>query len=404
MHRPRVVLLTAHLPFPPISGGRRREYELIRRLGDRADIDLCAISKTPQEDRANAPRLEHWCRSVAVFPALSPDAPGRRTDPWVVRRHRAPGAAEHIRTRLDEADLVHLEGFYLSQHLPLDLPVAALLVEHNVEYLLWRQRAAATARRAERARHLLEYARTLEAEIAAWKRASIVGALTPEDREAMLQADHGLDVRLLPNGSDLRAPEPSGEDPIVLPKTPRIAFVANFAYQPNVDAALHLARDILPRIRKAVPEVALMLVGNGPPDEVRALAGDGIVVTGRVPSVAPYLAAADVVVCPLRVGGGAKVKISEAIAEGKAIVTTSVGAQGLPEEASRCMRIEDRPAPLARAVVELLRDPPERRRLERAASELAASLPTWDEAADRVLACYQELTTRRLRSVRGAAS
>jgi glycosyltransferase involved in cell wall biosynthesis len=104
---------------------------------------------------------------------------------------------------------------------------------------------------------------------------------------------------------------------------PELVFVANFAYQPNVDAAFWLCREIFPRVREQVPEARALLVGNGPPQELQALACEHIFVTGRVPSVAPSLDRAAVVVCPLRVGGGIKVKMLEALCRGKAIVASS---------------------------------------------------------------------------------
>jgi polysaccharide biosynthesis protein PslH len=140
-------------------------------------------------------------------------------------------------------------------------------------------------------------------------------------------------------------------------------FVANFAYGPNVDGALWLCRDVFPRVRAFVPGARLMLVGNHPPAEVRALAGPGVTVTGRVTSVDPYLEAADLFLCPLREGGGIKAKLLEALSRGEPVVTTSVGSQGLGPEAERALRIEDRSRGFARAVSDLLGDPTERRRL-----------------------------------------
>jgi glycosyltransferase involved in cell wall biosynthesis len=123
------------------------------------------------------------------------------------------------------------------------------------------------------------------------------------------------------------------------------------------------------------------------------VAGDDVVVTGRVPSVEPYFERAQVIVCPLREGGGVKVKVLEALARGKAVVTTSVGVQGLGPAADDALRVEDRPRRFARAVAEILRDETERRRLEQAAKALAATLPTWDDAVDGLIGCYQELAT-----------
>jgi glycosyltransferase involved in cell wall biosynthesis len=125
-------------------------------------------------------------------------------------------------------------------------------------------------------------------------------------------------------------------------------------------------------------------------------------VVGRVPAVEPYLDAAQVVVAPLRIGGGIKVKVLEALARGRPIVATSVAAQGLGSAGADCMRIADDPESFARAVVSLLRRPEERDELARQARAFARTLPSWDVAAAKLAACYRELVpvaSRRTASV-----
>jgi polysaccharide biosynthesis protein PslH len=169
-------------------------------------------------------------------------------------------------------------------------------------------------------------------------------------------------------------------------------MVANYAYQPNVDAAVYLLTQIYPRVLASEPECELELVGAEPPRELTELAGrvGKARVTGRVPAIHPHLESASVVVCPLRIGGGVKVKMLEAIARGCAIVTTSIGAQGLPTPQDG-VRIEDTPEGFADAVCELLASATARERLRARAIRLAASLPTWDQAAERLAECYSTL-------------
>lgn len=400
MDRARVLFVTCHLPYPPYSGGRRREYELLRRVGDDFDVTLAAVSKVYEEDSANAPALKRHCRDVFVFPAAVPDPRSRpgHAVPAQVERHRCPELTDHVARAVssESFDLVHVEGFYLMQHVPHACPVPVLLVEQNVEYVLWRQRAETAPRKHDRDAAIAEYLRTLEAETAAWGRADLCGALTQDDAEIMTAAGGpGLDVRLVPDGVD--------HLPLSAPSAPAhpghvVAFAANFAYQPNVDAALYLCREIWPRVVRRLPHARLLLVGNAPPPEVRALArGRDVVVTGRVPSVDPFLEKASVVVCPLRVGGGIKVKMLEAMSRGKAIVTTSVGAQGLARFAGGAFLVEDQPAGFAQALAGLLADEGARRALEGQARAAARRLPTWDDAAASLGGCYRELAARKRR-------
>lgn len=289
-------------------------------------------------------------------------------------------------------EVIHAEGFYLMQHLPERRQVPVLLVEQNVEYLLWRQKAEASTRRDDRDQRLREYLLTLESETRAWLAASMVATVTHEDRDAILAAEPSIDVRVVPDGADhLRLPDPAPRPEDRMHNV--IAFVANFGYEPNVDAALYLLRKIFPRVRTRVPGAQLLLVGNEPPAEVVDLADAtlGVTVTGRVAEVEPYIESATVIACPLRIGGGIKVKVLEALARGKAIVTTTVGAQGLGPHADKAMEIHDRPLAFSDALVQLLRRPRLRASLERRAAEFAKTLPTWDAAADELAACYEEL-------------
>lgn len=170
-------------------------------------------------------------------------------------------------------------------------------------------------------------------------------------------------------------------------------FVANFAYQPNLDAAWFLCDEIVPRVVREIPGARFLLVGTSPPDDLRAAAEacPNIAVTGRVPAVEPYLDAAQVVVAPLRIGGGIKVKVLEALARGRPLVASSIAAQGFGSGSAECMRIADDPESFASEVVSLLHRPDERQRLARAAAALAATLPSWDEAAASLVECYREL-------------
>jgi glycosyltransferase involved in cell wall biosynthesis len=197
---------------------------------------------------------------------------------------------------------------------------------------------------------------------------------------------------LVPDGFDHLRRGRAGRRPTIDRRDGAVVFVANFAYQPNVDAALYLGETIWPLIHREVADAQLWLVGNEPPLEVEALAAgsDGVKVTGRVADVTPYMEEAKVVVCPLRIGGGVKVKVLEALYLGKAIVTTTVGAQGIPDPNS-AMWVVDEPSGFAQAAIELLRASSKRTDLERRARMAAYQLPTWDESARALESCYGEL-------------
>jgi polysaccharide biosynthesis protein PslH len=407
--RERVLFLTCHLPYAGWSGGRRRELELLRRITGTVDVEVCAVTKTPEDDLAELDGFRRDVCPAVVFPA----EPCRHDPslPAQVLRHCSDAATRWLSGRVGDVDLVHVEGSYLWHLLPqaaaADGP-PVVVVEQNVESMLWQQRAAVAVTEVDRRRCLDEAERTAAWEDAVWRRATVCAAVTDEDAAVIRAAVRGVPVLVVPDGADL--PEPAAEvTPAPKPPDrPVLAYIGNYAYEPNVDAARHLVADVLPLVRAAGHDPAVWLVGNEPGPEVAGLADDpAVTVTGTVPEVGPYLAAADVVVVPLRIGGGVKVKVLEALAAGKAVVTTPVGAQGLAA-ASRAgaLAVGTGARQLAGEVASLLADDGRRLAMERAASAAARRLPTWDDAACHLLDTYAGAVTgsytgsRRARAAR----
>jgi glycosyltransferase involved in cell wall biosynthesis len=319
-----------------------------------------------------------------VFPAALTKGNG------ALSRYDSPAATAYVRRFLrgGRADAVHVEGFYLAHLVPQQGSVPLLLVEQNVEYSLWRQRLNAARSLRGRLDAACTYRRIRAAERAAWRRSTMVGTVTTDDRASILASLPGLDVRVIPDGAD-HLQDKGATAP---PEPGTVVMVANYAYQPNADGARWFCDEVLPRVSSRVGNVKVMLVGNEPAAELLALQGDRLIVTGRVPRVDPYLDRAAVVVCPLRIGGGIKVKLLEALARGKAVVTTTIGTQGFGGDIREAVCVADSAADFSGAVSRLLERPADRARLEAAATSFARRLPTWDQAAEALLDCYGELT------------
>jgi polysaccharide biosynthesis protein PslH len=421
---PRVLYLTHHLPFPPRSGGTRREFELLRRVcaaGTR--VHLVAVSKSPERAKQNSARFETETGCTAEVFAADLAAANGGTPRSVngaageapqIARHRSAGAARRVAELLATRsfDVLHVEGFYLwpclEEVAQADLP-PILLVEHNIEHSLWAQRAE-NRQGVERRRMAAAADATRAAELEAWERAELCAAVTPADRAA-IEAHLGRSVALVPNGVDhlgsaeggsaaLNGSGPAGGS------APRVAMVGNFGYEPNADGAMWFIEEVLPRLRARAPEALLELVGASPPLSLRDAARfvDGVELHADVPSVAPYLERAEVVICPLRVGGGIKVKTLEALAAGKATVTTSVGAQGLERASGRALVVRDDPGEFAATVAQLLDDVGLRRELEGSARAFVRSeLPRWDGCASELLGLWRRLAATGPRNGRPPA-
>lgn len=321
-----------------------------------------------------------------------------------MKKHMTEEASAYVSSLLKNKsiDVVHIEGYYLFQHVPTKPKVPLLLVEHNIEHLLALQRFKVAITRQEKSYFWSEYTKTLKWERLTWRRATVCVALTNEDKITMERLEQNIDVRMIPNGSDHHEKMDdtttpllsynSSEYSVISDSCPSILFVGNFAYEPNIDAALYFASDIFPLIVRDVPNVKLYLVGNAPPPEICSLASNKqIEVTGRVASLIPFYNRADVVVCPLRIGGGVKVKVLEALGFGKAIVSTSIGAQGLDLSTHRALAVADEVTDFAENVVRLLIHEDERRIQEREAVTYARTLPNWDQVSEGFAQLYKEI-------------
>ncbi|MGH3829150.1 MAG: glycosyltransferase [Pseudonocardiaceae bacterium] len=349
------------------------------------------MSKVPEFDRRHVEDATRHGVRVRIFAAQTGD--GDHVGP-LTRRHGAPAARDYLAYRLRQsAMVVHVEGHYLLGLVPERVRPAVLLVEHNVESALFEQRAAHCAAPAERATLLLEGVRTRSDELTAWRRVRIVGAVTDEDAEAVRIAVPDADVRCLPNGADHLSKEASAIDK-ALCESARLLFIANLGYEPNLRAARLLVTEIFPPVLRRCPDASLAIVGSDPPEWLVTAASHQprVTVTGWVPDVAPWLDAAHVVVCPLTVGGGVKVKVLEALARGCAVVATPIALQGLrylpPGAVVECSGV---PA-LVDACARLLACSQERGWQRARAAQAARYLPSWDMAADVLASAWSELS------------
>jgi glycosyltransferase involved in cell wall biosynthesis len=409
-----ILFLTAHLPFPPASGGRRREFELVSRLGKNFKIHLCSLTTARETDGVYAKHLQHYCTSVSLFRAANPPSLNQhvRRYPWLMKRYYSEEGIHGISLLLRNQcfDLVHVEGYYLMQLLPSKLDVPVVLVEHNMEYLLNLQRFLLSKSSQDIFSNWQEYYYTFLWERTYWKQATKIVTLTTEDETTVKRLEPKIDVRMIPDGIDHNLIIDKSEScnngsmdniakysNLIVHNYPSVLFVCNFAYEPNVDAALYFSEQIFPLILKQVPNAKLFLVGNSPPSEICALATNNstrkhIEVTGYVDSLYPFYKAVNVVVCPLRIGGGIKIKVLEAIKAGKAIVSTSIGAQGLDLN-NRALCVCDKVSDFADNVIRFLVNPQVRLRQEQEALRFARTFPTWNQVKEEYVRCYNEITS-----------
>jgi glycosyltransferase involved in cell wall biosynthesis len=201
--------------------------------------------------------------------------------------------------------------------------------------------------------------RTRRRELRVYRRADLILTVTGNDRAEILRELPDARVAVIPNIHGVRNTVPDFEHR----KRHSLLFVGGFLHRPNVDAVLFFCRDILPLVRRALPDVKVAIVGGWPPREIMELQHDGVAITGWVPDIVPYLDSHCAAIAPLRFGAGMKGKVGEALAAGLPMVTTSVGAEGMGLEHGRTALIADSPEGFADAVVQVCTDPVLHRRL-----------------------------------------
>ena len=390
----KILWLNANLLLPLDKGGKLRTWHLMRHLAPRHAITYVSFAD-PAEAVGHATGMREVCTRLETFPRTDPAKGTWRfytaaarylvdPVPYAVAKYRsAPfrrAVDELLRT--ERFDAVVCDFLVPLVNMPDALPCPAILFTHNVEAEIWRRHAETAANPLSRVLLRQQWDRMLRFEGRALSRFDLVLAVS--------DADGATFERLYPGA--LRAPVhvvQTGVDthyfrPVEAPSSRRahLVFTGSMDWLPNEDGMLYFVRDILPLIRQQEPEATLSIIGRAPTPAVRRLAeGAGIEVTGRVDDVRPHVGAGTVYVVPLRIGGGTRLKIFEAMGMGKAVVSTTIGAEGLPVTDGRDILIADDPAGFAAAVVRLIRDESARRRLEDAARQLVVARYDWSAVA-----------------------
>lgn len=293
-----------------------------------------------------------------------------------VRMRREVGS----RARSGDFDVLVCDFLNPAVNVPTGLPIPAVLFQHNVEAMIWRRHCEVQTHPVKRAYLYGQWRKAFSYERTACRRFDSVVTVSRDDAET-IRRDYGVDsVASVPTGVDRDYFRPSGG---VEAEPGSLVFTGSMDWLPNEDAIQYFTREIMPIVRERVPCVRLTIVGRNPSASLVDLAvrDPSVVVTGRVEDVRPYMERAAAYVVPIRVGGGTRLKIYEALAMGKPVVSTTVGAEGLPLKDGGDLLIADAPHDFADAVVRVLQDAPLARRLGMRAAEMVRDRFGWDAAS-----------------------
>jgi sugar transferase (PEP-CTERM/EpsH1 system associated) len=396
----RILLLTPQLPYPPHQGTSLRNYNLIAQLARRHRVAVLSFIEPDQSLAHAGPLLEtcEWVDTVAV-PQRTPGTRLRQivttSRPDMAWRLWSPAYAERLAQRLAESafDVVQIEAIELAPYLPV-IEVSqprpqSVFDDHNCEWLLQKRACLTDARIPRRwpaaLYSFIQWQRLKGYEANTCRHVDRVVAASEADRRAINAVAPEVDVTIVPNGVAL---DEYGDYSGPLERYD-LVFTGKMDFRPNVDAMLWFCDKVLPLIRRTHPHVTLAIVGQRPHARLARLRTvPGVTLTGWVPDVRPYIGGAAVYVAPLRVGGGTRLKLMQAMAMGSAIVATSLGAEGFSFRAGHHLLLADDATDFAAAATSLLDDPQRRARLGAAARDFVQADYGWDRLVPRLEALY----------------
>ena len=396
----RILLITAHLPYPPRSGHRLRNFNLVTRIARHHEVWLVSFVDGSGE-LEGVRQLSKICAGVETVSAGEESAFSRPVDalrylaagiPPDLRLYESKELTQKIQQLTDRVnfDIVQIEDSFMALYLetlPVDLQKKAVLTFHDVVFSkysrIWRLEPKAT-----RKFRTWVYSRLMSQwEPRYTERFGRCIAMSEADCSLLHSANPRLKITVIPNGIDTSFNQ-------LMPfsnSSPELVFVGNMGYRPNVDAMAFFCQEIYPRIIEKIPDLKLWIVGINPSPEVKKLENENVHVTGQVDDVRPYYRRSTVCVVPLRAGGGTRIKILESMALGRPVVTTTIGCEGLDVVDGQHLFIADTPGRFADAVLRLLTDEGLRHRVTKQARELAETRYDWDTIAGDLSCVYEEL-------------
>lgn len=406
----RILFLSHFIPHPPTGGASLRNYNLIRQLARSHKVDLLTFTQTvrhPTREQIAQSRaaMGEFCRSVEVID-LPTDysrlkwygllaANTFSAQPYSAWRFQSRAMLRALERHLGgrRYDIVHVDTIALAGYLPYLHGVPAVLNHHNVESSLLLRRAANERHPAKKAYLALQGHKLRRAERRALTAFAGNVAVSELDRRELQALAPEARIAVVPNGTDTEFFRPSS----ATSETVSLVFAGSMSWYPNRDAMILFAEKIWPLIRQALPNAVMHVIGSAVPPEVRRVGAQDprFRVLGFVDDVRPYIAEASVYVVPIRVGGGTRLKILDAMAMGKAIVSHSIGAEGLDLEDGKEILIADPPEAFARQVIELVNDAPRREALARAARATAEAKYAWSRIAPRLEEFYRQLAVAK---------
>lgn len=394
----KILMLTPYLPYPLMSGGQIRTYNLLKKLAHRHEITLFALIKEESE-REHIPELKKYCAQVKAFKcSRKPFTLNNivRTlfsaYPFLVIRNHVPEIITQVKKELatHSYDLIHAETFYMMPHLPpTQIPV--ILVEQTIEYLGYESYA-------QRAPTLLKPLLKIDInkikhwEKHFWRRAQKLIVMSQADKQFIAhEINQPQKIEVVPNGVDTQW---FNQKRRCLPTQPTVLSVGTFKWLPNIEAVNFLVKKVWPLLTKQNTTARLWIVGNAPTPEITAYQNQDskIKVTSNIPDIRDAFKKAHVLAAPVFSGKGTRYKILETMVSGTPVVATSIAVEGLGVETGKHVLLADSAAQMADKISWLFDHPGESKKIARRAKQFVTQHYDWKNISSKLDDVYQEFS------------
>lgn len=393
----KILMLTPYLPFPLLSGGQIRTYNLLKNLKSKHEITLFAYIRKESE-RKYVKELEKYCHKVRVFkrrPAWDIRNilyAGFTSYPFLVSIYRSNHFAEEIEKELKtgDYDLIHAETFYMMPNIPkTNTPI--ILAEQTIEYDAYQQFTKNTKMWPAKPLMFLDVFKIKKWETHYWRTANRLITMSEGDKHA-IQDDlkQKLPIDVVANGVDTDFFIKTNKEN--LPKNPTVLFVGTFKWLPNIDAVELLVEKVWPHVIKNLPQAKLLIVGFSPNDKILEYGKDpSITVRGDVKDIREAYEGAHALLAPIRSGKGTRYKILEAMATSTPIVATHLAVEGIGIKNGTHALMADKPKDLAQLTVKVLSDQKLHQKLAENSYKLVTNNFNWQAISKDLDRVYSEV-------------
>lgn len=398
----KILMLTPYLPYPLVSGGQIRTYNLLKHLKDKHEITLFSLIKS-HDEKKHLPHLEKYCRQIRLFKRSEKPftlknilKAGFSSYPFVVTRNLVSETKKEVRKELQNKryDLIHAETFYMMPNIPQPGEIPVILVEQTIEYLGYQSYAQKSKVLPIKPLLYIDINKIKSWETYYWHHCDRLITMSQDDKSYILKRHPQIKhVDVVANGVDMGFFTKTKK---ILPDDPTVLIIGTFKWLPNVEAVEYLVEKIWPLVRAKLPNAKLHIVGYSPTPKILGYdCANGIKVSGNVKDIRQAYSTAHVLLAPVKSGKGTRYKILEAMATKTPIVATKLAIEGIEGlEEGKHVLTGDKRSELAEQTIKLLGDTKLQSKLSKNSFELVADNYNWPRIAKDLDRIYREIGQR----------